>query len=153
METSLDGTFDGTQEPPSDLALASSIPTADGTHFTASESLGAPENIGAGEEHLERQNCTGSEKATTETRHNAQAREADILHQEPHKGNCDTSTVAYQGDAIQHPTGDFVVEGNILRAEPMGNASSCTGWEDAYMASATTDDRPVAGQTLELHRS
>lgn len=152
-ETSLDGTFDRTQEPPSDLALTSSPPTADGTHFTACEGLGALENIGAGEQHLERQNCIGSEKVTTETRHNAQACEADISHQEPHKGNCNTSTVAYQGDAIQHRTGDVVDEGNILRAEPMGNASSCTDWEDAYTASASTDDRPVAAQMLQLDRS
>ncbi|CAE7206319.1 hypothetical protein PTTW11_09533 [Pyrenophora teres f. teres] len=148
-ETWLDGTLDGTQELPGDLATALATPTADDTHFIARASPDAPGDIGAGVRRLERQTYSDSEKTPTETRHNGGASDADILHQEPHKGTCNTGTEACQADAIHHHTGDVLIERNTLRVGPMGKASSCTSWEDAYMASATTGDRHVAAQMVD----
>ncbi|EDU50086.1 hypothetical protein PtrSN002B_007611 [Pyrenophora tritici-repentis] len=143
-ETLLDGTLDRAQDAPSDVATALPIPN---THFIARESPDAPEDIGAGVQRLERQTYNDSEKTTTETRHNGGASDADV--QEHHKGTCNTSIVACQGDAIHHRTGNIVIESDMLRAGPMGNASSCTSWEDAYMAFATTSDRPAAAQMVD----
>ena len=148
-ETQLDGGLARAQEACSDLVLAFSTHTADDSHMTACESLSGPGNIGVGKQRLEGQRLDDAEKASTETRHNGRASATDIPPQEPHKGTCKpTSTIACQGDAIQHHTGHVVIETPMLQPEPMGNASSCTGWEDASTASATTDDRPVAAQML-----
>ncbi|RMZ72157.1 hypothetical protein GMOD_00007155 [Pyrenophora seminiperda CCB06] len=148
-EILLNGTLDKTQEPCRNVAPTSSTPIAetDGTHSTAREPLGAPEDIGGGVQRLEGQDA---EKATTETRQDDRnrAREADIAHQERQKGTCSTSTVACGGGG---DGGAAAIERDMLLAEPMGHAASCAGWEDAYTASAAaTDDRPVAAPMLHI---